>query len=122
MLNEFADEIIAVRGNGDSYDIESLLDFKLEDIINLEINGMIITMTHGHLYRKSNLPPDCGKLFLQGHSHCAEILKLEDKIIANPGSISKPRNGAEPTYIVFDEKEIQIKNLQGKTLEQLLFT
>ena len=23
---------------------------------------------------------------------------------------------------VFDEKEIQIKNLQGKTLEQLLFT
>lgn len=118
-LNEISDQIIAVRGNCDSFEIEQLLDFELEDIRNIELNGITITMTHGHLYSKTNLPQNCGNIFLQGHSHCAEIRKIEDKIVANPGSISKPRNRIEPTYILIDEQYIILKNLYGEILEEL---
>ena len=119
ILNEKAEQIIAVRGNGDGFEIEDLLNFQLEDIRNIDINGLSITMTHGHLYRKTNLPHNCGKIFLQGHSHCAEITKMEEKIIANPGSISKPRNGAQASYMILDDKKIQLKNLFGEILQQM---
>ena len=85
ILNEFYDEIIAVRGNNDSFEIEELLDFKLEDVANFEVNGKKITMTHGHLYNKNRLPENCGEIFLQGHSHVAEISQIDDKIIVGFG-------------------------------------
>ena len=119
ILNEMSDEIIAVRGNCDGFEIEDLFDFKLEDIRNIEINGISMTMTHGHLYNKNNLPQNCGKIFLQGHSHCAEITQIEDKIIANPGSISLPRSGSDPTYIILDEEKITLKNLYGEILQEM---
>ena len=119
ILNEISNKIVAVRGNGDGFEIDELMDFKLEDVVNLEINGIEVTMTHGHYYRKTRLPENCGKIFLQGHSHCAEITRMDDKIIANPGSISIPRNGAEASYITMDEEKIVLKNLQGKVLEEM---
>lgn len=119
-LNEISSQIIAVRGNCDGPEIEELLEFKLEDLRNIELGGLTITMTHGHLYNKNKLPKNCGKIFLQGHSHCAEITKVGDQIIANPGSISKPRNGAEPSYLIIDELKILLKNFAGKILAQQL--
>lgn len=120
-LNEISSKIIAVRGNCDTYEIEQLLEFKLEELKNIELENLTITMTHGHLYNKNNLPKTCGKLFLQGHSHCAEISQIEDIIIANPGSISKPRNGGEPSYLVIDEKKIILKNFARQILEEKYF-
>ena len=117
-LNEFSDEIIAVIGNNDSFEFEELLDFKLEDVANIKLNNKKITMTHGHLFRKNRLPADCGEIFLQGHSHVAEILQIDDKIIANPGSIGRPRNGAQASYLIIDEEKIILKNLDGEILEE----
>ena len=119
ILNEFAENVVAVRGNCDGFEIDELMNVELQDVANVEINGRKITMTHGHLFDKNRLPENCGEIFFQGHSHFAEILKMDDKIIANPGSISRPRNGAEPSYIMFDEEKIQIKNLCGEILQEM---
>lgn len=71
ILNEVADKIIAVRGNCDTYEIEEMLRFKLEDIRNIEFGNLTITMTHGHLYNKNNLPKNSRKsIFTRSFSLC----------------------------------------------------
>ena len=45
-----------------------------------------------------------------------KIDKTDKKIFANPGSISRPRNGSEHSYLIIDENKIVLKNLEGKIL------
>ena len=40
----------------------------------------------------------------------------ENKIFAKPGSISRPRNGSQHSYLIIDEKKVSLKNLEGETL------
>ena len=116
ILNQLAEEITAVRGNCDNENFEEMLDFGLMDLRHINLNGKVITLTHGHLYNKYNLPEYCGEIFISGHTHYGMIDKTEEKIFANPGSITKPRNGSEHSYLVIDENKIYLKNLEGKTL------
>lgn len=118
MLLPYAKEISAVRGNCDNEHIEQILPFGLLDIRHINLNGKIVTITHGHLYNKYNLPEYCGDIFLSGHTHYGIISKEHNKIFANPGSISKPRNGSEHTYLLIDETNIYLKNLEGQIIEQ----
>ena len=49
------------------------------------------------------------------------IQKEDGKIFANPGSITKPRNGSEHSYLVIDENKVILKNLEGAVLlEELI--
>ena len=116
ILNGYSKEIYAVRGNCDNEKIEQLLQFGLLDIRHINLNNNIITLTHGHLYNSYNLPAYCGEIFLSGHTHYGMITKKEGKIFANPGSISRPRNGAEHTYLLIDDHKIYLKNLEGHVL------
>lgn len=113
MLNEMSNKICAVRGNCDSESFEELLNFSLLDIRHININNKVITMTHGHIYNKYNLPEYCGDIFLSGHIHYGMIQKEKDRIFANPGSISKPRNGSECSYLIIDNNSIILKQLDG---------
>ena len=116
MLNEMANKICAVRGNCDSEFFEGELSFELMDIRHINVNDKVVTLTHGHIYNKYNLPEYYGDIFLNGHIHCGTIEKRGDKIFANPGSITKPRNGSQHSYIIIDEKNITLKNLDGEIL------
>lgn len=115
-LNEICGEICAVRGNCDNEHLEEILNFGLMDVRSINLNGNIVTLTHGHLYNKYNLPEYCGNIFLSGHTHYGMIDKQEDRIFANPGSIARPRNGSEHSYLIIDENTITLKNLDGKIL------
>ena len=116
ILNNFTGEITAVRGNCDNENFEEMLNFELMDIRHVNLNGNVITLTHGHLYNKYNLPEYCGEIFLSGHTHYGMIEKTEERIYANSGSITKPRNGSEHSYLIIDESKITLKNLEGKIL------
>ena len=113
ILNQISDQICAVRGNCDSENFESMLNFELMDIRHINLNGKVVTLTHGHIFNKYNLPEYCGDIFLNGHIHYGTIQKENGRIFANPGSITKPRNGSEHSYLTIDEEEIQLKNLDG---------
>ena len=116
ILNEISDQICAVRGNCDSESFEAVLNFGLADIRHINLNGKVVTLTHGHLYNKYNLPEYCGDIFLSGHIHYGMIQKENGKIFANPGSITKPRNGSERSYLIIDENKIYLKNLEGNVI------
>ena len=116
ILNNFAEVICAVRGNCDNQKFEEMLKFTLEDIRYINLNGKVLTLTHGHIYNKYNLPEYCGDIFINGHTHYGMIEKYENKIFANPGSISRPRNGSQHSYLIIHEKKISLKNLEGEIL------
>ena len=119
ILNNMSGVIIAVKGNCDTSKIDEFLNFGLTYQRNIQINGNIVTITHGHIYNRDNLPENCGNIFLSGHTHIGMIEKMEERIIANPGSISKPRGGSNRSYIIIDEEKIVLKSIKGEYIKSL---
>ena len=121
ILNNMAGVIIAVKGNCDSSELDNLFNFSLGYLKTIDVNGIKVTFTHGHIYNRNNLPENCGNIFLSGHTHIGMIEQIGEKIIANPGSISKPRGGTKTSYIIIDEEKIELKSLDGETIKKLKF-
>lgn len=117
-LNDFKSMMIAVRGNSDNNEFINHLNIDLPLIRNITVNNHIITITHGHTYNEYHLPEQCGNIFLSGHTHRKKLEKINNIIIANPGSLGRPRDGSK-SYILIDEKSIYLKNMQDNTIKSL---
>ena len=118
-LNKMKNKVELIRGNCDRDSFEELLDFEIYDMDNLYVNGKFITITHGHYYNMYELPSNCGDIFIQGHTHVPVLEKRNDKILANPGSVSRPRGVDLRCYIIIDEEKISLKTLEGKLVKTL---
>ena len=121
ILNNMAGVIVAVKGNCDSSQTDELFNFSLGYLKTIDVNDIKVTFTHGHIYNRNNLPENCGNIFLSGHTHIGMIEQIGERIIANPGSISKPRGGTKKSYIIIDEEKIELKSLDGETIKKLKF-
>lgn len=119
ILNNMAGIVVAVKGNCDSFETGNLFNFDLGYLKTIDVNGAKVTLTHGHMYNRNNLPENCGDIFLSGHTHVGNIEKINGKIIANPGSISKPRGGTRKSYLTIDENDIELKTLDGETIKSI---
>ncbi|MBQ3146090.1 MAG: phosphodiesterase [Clostridia bacterium] len=119
ILNNMAGAIIAVKGNCDSTQADELFNFSLGYLKTIDINGIKVTLTHGHIYNRNSLPENCGKIFLSGHTHIGMLEQIGERIIANPGSISKPRGGTKKSYIIIDEEKIKLKSLDGELIKSI---
>lgn len=119
ILNNMKDKIIAIKGNCDAEVDEMISEFDFSDKINLNYNGKVITLTHGHKYNKDNIPDDCGDILLYGHFHLSFLEKENSRIIGSPGSISLPKNNTERGYILIHENNIILKDLDGNILENI---
>lgn len=100
-----------VRGNSD-------YSSKNQNFIVVEVLGHKIFVTHGHLYEVywglerltyAALEQGCD-IALYGHTHVPEVIYGDDVTIANPGSISRPRQyNYKPSYMIMeidDEGEV----------------
>ena len=121
ILNSMKDKIEVIRGNCDNYDFEEMLEMEVFDIDTLYINGKFVTIAHGHNANAYELPNNCGSIFIQGHTHIPRLDKLGDKIIGNPGSISRPRGTDMRCYILMEEDKISLKTIDGKLVKGILF-
>lgn len=121
LLNNMAGNIIAVRGNCDTEELKDLLHFSLDYIKHININGVKTTITHGHIYDRYSITDFGEKIFLSGHTHCGIIEKQKDRIIANPGSISKPRGSSKKSYILIDEENMKLMSLEGEILSTIKY-
>ncbi|MBE5821910.1 MAG: phosphodiesterase [Clostridiales bacterium] len=119
MVRSMKDKIIAIRGNCDAQVDEMISEMEFKDILNIESNGKIITLTHGHKFNKDNMPDNCGDILLYGHFHLSFLEKQNDKIIGSPGSISLPKNNTERGYIIIEDNNIILKDLDGNIIEQM---
>src|SRR5699024_8563882 len=95
------DDFVVVRGNCD-WDSS----FPEDEII--DIAGLRIFVTHGHLYGvKSSLLQlqyraleEGADIVLFGHSHVAYCEKFDNVMYINPGSIRLPRKWPTPSYCI----------------------
>lgn len=104
---------LSVRGNCDAYPYEISR--------TVELDGLRLYITHGHLFSKKRIIKtaktyNC-QIAIYGHTHIAEIEKIDDIYLINPGSVSYPRGKIGPTYIEInftslDDIDIKIVELR----------
>ena len=56
ILNNMAGVVVAVKGNCDNSSIDELFHFGLGFLKTIEINEKKVTLTHGHIYNRNNMP------------------------------------------------------------------
>ena len=120
ILNKYKDIIYCTRGNCDAEVDEMISDFKFEEYIVLNINGVEFFFSHGHIYNIDKIPPT-GKVIVYGHFHTGFIKEEYGLIFANPGSISLPKNNTEHSYLTITDNELILKNVDGKVIDSKNF-
>ena len=106
-LNNIENKLI-VRGNCD-------FDMNIPEILNISLNGLKMTLTHGHKNTKEYLLNLDTDIIFIGHTHKPCILFENNKYIVNPGSIHKSREG-ENTFASIDNNTIYIKSINNEIL------
>ena len=118
ILNSLKDEILAVKGNCDAEVDQMISDFELKDNLKLDINGFKVFFTHGHKYNIDNLPEEKIDILIYGHFHTGFIKEKNGIIFANAGSISLPKDNTKNSYLVLNEKELLLKDIDGNIIDK----
>ncbi|HTH12793.1 MAG TPA: phosphodiesterase [Spirochaetia bacterium] len=116
LLNEWADKVVAVRGNCDSEVDQMLLKFPiLGDFAQLVVDGTRFFVTHGHRFFGPDLPPlSPGTVVVSGHTHLPEVRTQGGLTFFNPGSVALPKGGHPATYGVWRRATgLELKTLDG---------
>lgn len=89
---------VSVKGNCDYFS-----SFPLEKVIKTPYCN--IFMEHGHLRTRVDvkflIEKDC-KIYLFGHTHVHFLQEIDGFYFANPGSISRPRDNTNGTYLLIN--------------------
>lgn len=116
LLNEYAEKVIAVRGNCDSRVDSFLLKFPLEDYRRFELDGIYYDLYHGDEFTLELLKPEKGDFLISGHTHIQVLEKKDEMYFLNPGSISFPKGGNEPSYATIEGKHVAIRRLEDGSI------
>lgn len=112
VMNSLSTKIIAVRGNCDAEVDQMVLFFPILSTTALvHIDGYTLTLSHGHIYSESQLPPGA-EIFLYGHTHIPVAKKENGIIIFNPGSVSIPKGGYSASYGLYEEGMLSVRRLE----------
>lgn len=114
-LNEYKSHILSVRGNCDAEVDAMVLQFPImADYAYLSLDGVTLFATHGHLFDIAKLPLGDAH-YVQGHTHVPKCERNENgRYMLNPGSVSLPKEGHAPTYMIVDQGEFILKTLDGE--------
>ena len=115
-LESFKDDLICIKGNCDSEVDKMVSDFPIVNELGLisTINEDLY-LTHGHIYNESNWNKT-NSILIYGHLHIPFIKQIETNLYINPGSISLPKEGNPPTYLIFDEEKFTIYDINDNIL------
>lgn len=104
LLNSYAGEILAVRGNCEAEVDQMVLDFSvMSDSLLIYDKGTTFFLTHGHLWNEDNLPKiKSGDILIHGHTHVQCVKEVSGITYINPGSVSIPKEGNPQSYMVYD--------------------
>ena len=120
MLNGIKEKIAAVRGNCDCEVDQMVLEFPImADYALLDIDGVTIYATHGHLWSEE-APPLMGAatILLGGHTHVPACTPHGTFTYMNPGSVSIPKGGSRHSYMTLENGLFQWKDLSGQVYQE----
>lgn len=120
MLNSISDSIYCVRGNCDSEVDQMVLNFPcLSDSMLMNLDGLFLYCTHGHLL-KPKLKK--GDILLCGHTHVPKCETIDGYIYMNPGSVSIPKENSAHSYMIIENRTFYWKDVETlETYQKELF-
>ena len=117
VLNSLKDRLLVIKGNCDS-EVDTLIsEFDFSDFSQIFVDGLKITLTHGHKFNKENMPVNAGDVMCYGHIHTGFIDKVGDTVVANAGSLSLPKDGTAHSYLTIQDNVITLKDVDGNILD-----
>ena len=117
IFNSLKDKILCIKGNCDAEVDEMISEFEFNESIVLNINGLKFFFTHGHKYNIDNVPQEIDVL-VYGHFHTGFIKERNGIICVNSGSISLPKENTKNSYLIIDENEIILKDVDGEVIDK----
>ena len=112
ILSELSDCITSVRGNCEAEVDQMVLPFPvLSESALVFADGLSIFLTHGHIWTPEKHPGGIDAFF-SGHTHIPVLEKKDGLTVLNPGSISLPKGGYDPSYAIYDGGSIEILSLR----------
>ena len=113
-LNKHKNILICMRGNCDSIvDVMSSEFLIIDGLSLIYIDDLNIYLNHGHIYNKNKNKGFNKGILVYSHEHIPYIEKKDNMIYINVGSISLPRDGNDPTYMIYENKEFTIYDIYG---------
>ncbi|MGF1908012.1 phosphodiesterase [Vibrio kasasachensis] len=119
LLNQYADRIMAVRGNCDSEVDQMLLAFPMmSDYAWIMLpSGQRLFVTHGHLHNSEKRPAlRESDVIVHGHTHIPLAERNGAQFIFNPGSVTFPRSGYDASYGLLEDSVIKVVTFEGQTI------
>ena len=115
ILNSLKDKILCIKGNCDAEVDEMISEFEFNESISIDINGLKFFFTHGHKYNIDNIPEGIDVL-VYGHFHTGFIKEKEGVICVNSGSISLPKDNTKNSYLIIEDNEIILKDIENQEI------
>ena len=117
-LESMKDKLICMRGNCDSEVDLMISNFPImNDLSLIMTENHDLYITHGHIYNESNWMKE-NSILIYGHFHIPFIKKIETNYYINPGSISLPKEGYKPSYLIYDENKITIYDIDDNIIKE----
>jgi len=120
IFNSLKDKILCVKGNCDAEVDQMISEFEIQDNVELTINNKKIFFTHGHKHNIDNIPEGIDVL-VYGHFHTGFIKEKDCVIVVNAGSISLPKENTANSYLVIDDNEIKLFDVEGNVICSVVF-
>nr|MCR5350226.1 phosphodiesterase [Acholeplasmatales bacterium] len=114
ILNPLADKIVAIKGNCEAEVDQMVLDFKINDYIDMNLNGFDAHLEHGHHLDEYNGNP---YMILYGHTHIPDKSVKNNILYFNPGSITLPKANSKRSYAIMDNNIINMYDINGKIID-----
>ena len=116
MLNAIKEKLIVIKGNCDSQVDTMISEFSfIEDAVIVSGNKTVFC-THGHVYNRDNLPATAFDAVVYGHFHTGFVENENGVIVANAGSVSLPKNGTPNSYLILEDGNLTLKDINGKVI------
>ena len=121
MLNGIKEYILCVRGNCDAEVDQMVLAFPiLSDSAQIFDGEVNMFLSHGHIFSPEKLPPlSKNSVFLYGHTHVQKIEWVDGILCINPGSVTLPKENNPRTYLIYENGEFTIYDLDGNAVNSI---
>ena len=119
ILNGAKQNLVVIKGNCDSEVDNMISEFSfIEDL--LVISGeKTVFLTHGHVYNKDKMPKTNFDAMIYGHFHTGFVERVGGIVLANTGSLSLPKNDTKNSYIILENDEIFLKDIDGNEIDKI---
>lgn len=118
VFNGLKDKLKVIKGNCDAEVDEMISEFSFVEHIREKIGNKRFYFTHGHRHNLDNIPNNVDVL-VYGHFHTGFIKQQGETICVNAGSVSLPKNDTPNSYLIINEKEIILKDLDDNIINAI---